>query len=304
VWFSPLLCSSICLFLLVRHAGSLFGFRSWRFWAQILAGATLLGLIFRLTVWKYTVVEQMAECIVITLLLYPLFRRGQEHRTTKILAAAALWTGLCAVAGSNTGFIKFLSIGIFPVAVALSRPWQARPVRGWLLLLIAGYCCVGGPVRVRESYKDAGPALADAQVICESHPMRGIRTTRQFAEYSEKAFVLARDLRKKGYEVRVLATGLNRFGWAVLTETEPAVNLHDWTEATASSCAELRAYLSEAMKMPHVAVIVPAPFAGEVQCREFAPYDADIIDALSSCLREEPSGIDGVRLFCGVLREQ
>ena len=134
--------------------------------------------------------------------------------------------------------------------------------------------------------------------------MRGIRTTRQFAEYSEKAFALARDLRKKGYEVRVLATGLNRFGWAVLTETEPAVNLHDWTEATASSCAELRASLSEAMKMPHVAVIVPAPFAGEVQCREFAPYDADIIDALSSRLREEPSGIDGVRLFCGVLREQ
>ncbi|MDE6109698.1 MAG: hypothetical protein K2F72_05365, partial [Muribaculaceae bacterium] len=68
VWFSPLLCSSICLFLLVRHAGSLFGFRSWRFWSPSLAGATLLGLIFRLTVWKYTVVEQMAECIVITLL--------------------------------------------------------------------------------------------------------------------------------------------------------------------------------------------------------------------------------------------
>ena len=304
VWFVPLLCSTICLFLLVRYSASRFGRRSACFPALSVAGAALLGLVFRLTVWKFTVVEQMAECIVIPLLLYPLFSRRQAHRTTKILALAALWTGLCAVAGSNTGFIKFLSIGMLPVAVALSRPERSRPLGIWLTMMVAVYCCVGAGVRRAESYKDAGAAVAERQITIPSHPMCGIRTTERFANYALQGMGLSRNLRRQGYEVRVLATGLNRYGWALITDTPPAFNRHNWAEESASTSAELSSALQEAITTPHVAVIVPAPFAGELQCSDFAPCDADIIEALADALREEPSGIEGVRLFCGIPRQQ
>ncbi|MDE6498451.1 MAG: hypothetical protein K2L21_07310 [Muribaculaceae bacterium] len=306
VWFAPLLCSAICLFLLIRYAGMRYGFATWRFWSLGIAGAALLGLVFRLTVWKYTVVEQMAECIVIPLLLYPLFRRKGVDGTTKVLALAALWTGFCAVAGSNTGFIKFLSIGMFPIAVAISRPWQSRPLGIWLIMIVAVYCCVGGYVRCVEGYKDVGPACIEERVMIAGHPMSGIGTTKQFADYTEKACTLSRDLREKGYEVRVLASGLNRFGWALITGAPMMVNHHNWAEEnmSISNSPQFRQAMHEVLTIPDVAVIVPAPFAGEIQCREFAPYDEELIEALSMHLREDSSGIKGVRLFCGIPRQQ
>ncbi len=301
VWFAPLLWSSIGLFLLVCFAGRRFGFRSARFALLSIAGAVVLALIFRLTVWKYTVVQQMAECIVIPLLLHPLFRRRSCDRATRILAIAALWTGLCAIAGSNTGFTKFLSIGLFPVAVAQSRPRESRSLRVWLALMIAVYCCVGGYVRCVEGYKDVGACRIEARVPA-GHPMEQLGSTERFASYALGAQSLTRKLEKEGYEIRVLGTGLNRFGWLYITGSRQPGLRHQWDADALSmqGSEELRAAVDEALSLPKVAVIVPAPFEGEVQCEAFGPYDEDLVAALGARLSEVPAGVEGVRLFCSV----
>ncbi len=63
---------------------------------------------------------------------------------------------------------------------------------------------------------------------------------------------------------------------------------------------ELRAAVDEALSLPKVAVIVPAPFEGEVQCEAFGPYDEDLVAALGARLSEVPADVEGVRLFCSV----
>lgn len=268
--------------------------------ALSMCAAVLLGLVYRLTLWHHGVFSSMYQSLVIALLLYPLLRK-HAPRDTRILAFTALVAGFTGMAGSNTAFSKFVTVGMLPIALSVSWIDGSRAIRLWTVLMLCVIVCVGQSIRGLHSYFDYGFRVADTRI--DRGPMRGLHTTARFAAYAGKADSLASDLRGQGYDIHVYGSDVNRFGWELTCCARNEAVRHEWnTEYLTASMRcdyyhSLNRLIRERSRNGKIAVIVPAPFKGFEQCTAFEEPDSATIAKLDRSMRRLPVPIEGVTVF-------